>query len=81
MTKLTTFDEVIRVKDIIVPVGIEIKSDLEQAVASVQPPRSEAEMATLDAAVEADVSKVEVLTEKKDAAVEGADSADKKEAK
>jgi hypothetical protein len=78
-TKLVTFDDVIRVKDIVVPEGIEIKSDLEQAVASVQPPRSEAEMAALDAAVDADVSKVEVLTEKKEeAGAEGAEDADAK---
>jgi large subunit ribosomal protein L25 len=78
-TKLVTFDDVIRVKDIVVPEGIEVKSDLEQAVASVQPPRSEEEMAALDAAVDADVSKVEVLTEKKDEpAAEGAEAADAK---
>lgn len=81
VAKLATFDDVIRVKDLVVPAGIEIKSDLEQAVASVQPPRSEEEMAALDSAVDADVSKVEVLTEKKeDPAAEGAD-AEKKDAK
>ena len=85
VSSLFTFDDIIRVKDINVPAGIEIKTDLEQAVASVQPPRSEEEMAALDAAVDADVSKVEVLTEKKEEApAEGADAAstdDKKEAK
>jgi large subunit ribosomal protein L25 len=83
VTKLATFDDVIRVKDIAIPDGIEIKSDLEQAVASVQPPRSEEEMAALDSAVDADVSKVEVLTEKKEeASADGAEaSPDKKEAK
>lgn len=80
VTKLTTFDDVIRVKDIVIPEGIEIKSNPEQAIASVQPPLSEAELAALDAAVDADVSKVEVLTEKKEEApAEGADAAaDKK---
>lgn len=66
VTSLTTFDHVIRVSDVLVPEGIEVLSDLDQAVASVQPPRSEAELAALDAAVEADVSQVEVLTEKKE---------------
>lgn len=81
VTKLATFDDVVRVKDVVVPEGIEVKSDLEQAVASVQPPLSEAELAALDAAVDADVSKVEVLTEKKEEApAEGAEAgADKKE--
>lgn len=83
VTKLATFDDVIRVKDIVIPAGIEVKSDLEQAVASVQPPRSEEELAALNAAVDADVSKVEVLTEKKEEApAEGAEAApEKKEAK
>jgi large subunit ribosomal protein L25 len=67
VTRLATFDDVIRVSDVVVPEGIEVRSDIDQAVASVQPPRSEAEMAALDAAVEADVSQVEVLSEKKDA--------------
>ncbi len=68
VSRLATFEDVIRVKDIIVPAGIEIKSSPEQAVASVQPPLSEAEIAALDSAVDADVSKVEVLTEKKEEA-------------
>lgn len=72
---LVTFDDVIRVKDIVMPEGIAVQTDLEQAVASVQPPRSEEEMAALDAAVDADVSKVEVLTEKKDEPAEGAAAA------
>ncbi|MFZ2681508.1 MAG: 50S ribosomal protein L25 [Patescibacteria group bacterium] len=71
VSKLATFEDIIRVKDLVIPEGIEIKSDLEQAVASVQPPRSEEEMAALDSAVDADVSKVEVLTEKKEEAAEG----------
>lgn len=78
---LATFDDVIRVRDIVIPAGIEVKTDPEVAVASVQPPRSEAEMAALDAAVEVDVSKIEVLTEKKEgegeAAAEGATEAKK----
>jgi hypothetical protein len=85
VTKLVTFDDVIRVKDITIPAGIEVKSSLEQAVASVQPPLSEAELAALDSAVDADVSKVEVLTEKKEEApaegAEAAPAADKKDSK
>ncbi len=62
---LKTFDDVIRVSDITIPAGIEVKTSMDAAVASVQPPRSEAEIAALDAAVEGDVSKVEVTSEKK----------------
>ena len=84
VSTLATFDNVVRVKDISIPEGIEVKTDAQQAVASVQPPRSEEELAALDAAVEADVSKVEVTSEKKeepaaDAAAEG-EKTDKKEA-
>lgn len=73
VSKLATFDDIIRVSDLVIPAGIAVKADPETAVASVQPPRSEEEMAALDAAVEVDVSKVEVTTEKKDE--EGADGA------
>lgn len=66
ISALATFDDVIRVSDITIPDGIEVKTPIDAAVASVQPPRSEAEIAALDAAVEADVSKVEVTTEKKE---------------
>lgn len=66
ISSLNTFEDVIRVSDIKVPGGIEVKTESETAVASVQPPRSEAEMAALDSAVDADVSKVEITSEKKE---------------
>lgn len=66
IASLKTFDDVIRVANVTIPQGIEVKTDVESAVASVQPPRSEAEMAALDAAVDTDVSKVEISTEKKE---------------
>lgn len=68
ISKLATFDDVVRVSDIVVPEGIEVMTDMEMPIASVQAPRSEEEMAALDSAVELDVSKVEVTTEKKEAA-------------
>ena len=79
ISSLNTFDDIIRVSDVKVPEGIEVKTHLDQAVASVQPPRSEEEMAALDSAVDADVSKVEVLTEKKEEpAAEGEAPAEEK---
>lgn len=75
VAKLATFDDVIRVSDIVVPVGIEVMTDGEVAVASVQPPRSEEELAALNEAVEVDVSKVEVTSEKKDEEVPAAEVA------
>ncbi|NBS67547.1 50S ribosomal protein L25 [bacterium] len=71
IAKLATFYDVVRVSDIVVPEGIEVKNDAETAIASVQAPRSEEELAALNEAVDFDVSKVEVLTEKKDEESEG----------
>lgn len=82
ISSLKTFDNVIRVSDIAIPADIEVKTSLDSAVASVQPPRSEAEMEALNAAVDGDVSKIEVLTEKKDEeGAAAADGAKKPEAK
>lgn len=67
ISSLATFDDVIRVSDLQVPEGVTILSDVEQAVACVEPPRSEEEMKALDEAVEMDVSAVEVAKEKKEA--------------
>ena len=62
VSALKTFDDVIRVSDIVIPEGIEVMTDSENAVASVQAPRSEEELASLNEAVEVDISKV-VTTE------------------
>jgi len=72
---LSTFDAVIRVSDIVVPEGITIVTNGDMAIASVQQPRSEAEMAALNDAVDTDVSKVEVLKEKKETPEEAAAAA------
>jgi large subunit ribosomal protein L25 len=68
ISKLATFDDVLHVSDLSIPAGIEVLADAETVVAIVQPPRDEAEMAELDAPVNADVSKVEVAKEKKEVA-------------
>ncbi|MBI4591985.1 50S ribosomal protein L25 [Candidatus Uhrbacteria bacterium] len=62
---LATFDDSIRVSGLTVPEGVEILEDAELSIASVEPPRSDAEMEALNAAVEEDVSAVEVAKEKK----------------
>ncbi len=80
VSALKTFDDVIRVSDIVVSKDMEILTPGDTPIVSVQPPRSEEEMAALDAAVDGDVSKVEVTTEVKKE--EGAaDDKGKKEAK
>lgn len=81
VSKLATFEDVIRVSDIAAPAGVEITTDGEVAIASVQPPRSEEELASLNEVVDADVSKVEVLKEKKLTPEEEAEAAKKSEKK
>jgi len=71
---LETFDDVLRVSDLKMPEGIELITDAEKAIASVQPPRSEEEMEALDEAVDGDVSNVEVTSEKKDEESEDGES-------
>lgn len=76
---LKSFDDMIRVKDIALPEGIELRDDNNLSVAAVKAPRSDAEMAALEGAVDVDVSKIEITTEKKEE--EGAADAAKKEDK
>jgi large subunit ribosomal protein L25 len=57
---LKTFDDVIRISDIVVPEGMTIEDDANTTLAAVQAPRSEAEMDELNKVVELDVTAVEV---------------------
>jgi large subunit ribosomal protein L25 len=58
---LKTFDDVIRVKDLVAPAGITIESDLEQTVANVAPPLSEEELKAMEeASAPVDLSAIEV---------------------
>ncbi|TAL49815.1 50S ribosomal protein L25 [Patescibacteria group bacterium] len=72
---LATFDDAIHVSDLKAPEGVQILEDLEVTIASVEPPRSDAEMDALNAAVEMDVSAVEVAKEKKEEEGEGEEGA------
>lgn len=56
---LATFDDHIKVGDLKVSSKVKVMIDEETVIAGVTPPRTEAEMADLEAKVEADVSKVE----------------------
>lgn len=80
---LKTFEDAIHVKDIVVPEGMEVLSDLDYTVATVEAPRSEAELAALNEAVEIDVTKIEVEKKGKEevAGEEGAEAAPAAEAK
>ncbi len=59
IAKIATFDDHIQIKDIVLPKGVEILGEPETVVALVDAPRTEAEMASLDEKVSADVNKVE----------------------
>ncbi|HPN55013.1 MAG TPA: 50S ribosomal protein L25 [Candidatus Moranbacteria bacterium] len=59
LSKLATFDDVIAVKDLKVSDKIEILVDGETIIASVQEPRSQEELESLEQKVEEDVTKVE----------------------
>ena len=66
ITKLATFDDAIHVSDLNIPEGIEVLTESDVVLATVQPPRDESELEALDAPVEANIDAVEVTTEKKD---------------
>jgi large subunit ribosomal protein L25 len=59
ISKLATFDDVIAVKDLQISDKIEILVDGETIIASVQEPRTQEELESLETKVEEDVSKVE----------------------
>lgn len=62
---LKSFEDMIRLEDLVLPEGVELRDDANLSVAAVKPPRSDAELAALEGAVDADVSKIEITTEKK----------------
>lgn len=59
LSRLVTFDDVIKISDLVVSGKVEILNDPETVIALVEPPRTEAELAQLDEKVEVDVTKVE----------------------
>lgn len=65
ISSLHTFDDGILVKDIKLPDNIEVLENFSASVASVVPPRSEAELESLSEKVEESVEKVAVETEEK----------------
>ncbi len=67
---LKTFDDAIKVKDIVVPEGMEVLTDAEFTVATIEAPRSEEELAALNEKVDVDVTQIEVEKKGKDEAAE-----------
>lgn len=61
LSVLKTFDDVIRVKDLVAPAGITIETDPEQTVANVAPPLSEEEIKAMEeVSAPVDLSAIEV---------------------
>ncbi len=67
LSVLVTFDDMIRVRDLVMPEGVEILADQAATIAVVNAPRSEADMAALNEAIQENVSAVAVEKEKKSA--------------
>lgn len=60
VSELVEFDQVIHVKDLVVPAKIEVLDDPDDVIISIQEPRSEEELAELEQEVVEDVEAVEV---------------------
>ncbi|MFH1207922.1 MAG: 50S ribosomal protein L25 [Patescibacteria group bacterium] len=74
---LNTFDDNIRIRDLVVPPGIMVKEKEDEVVVSVQPPRSEEELKSLEEKPEEKVDEVVVAgKEKKDEEAATADAAE-----
>lgn len=72
LSALATFEDAIRISDLKVEEGVTITDDAGLTIAVVSKPRTAAEMAKLDEAVEEDVSTVEGATEEAKEGEEGA---------
>jgi large subunit ribosomal protein L25 len=81
LAKLATFADSIAVKDLKISDKVEILMDQETIIASVQAPRTEEELSTLDTKVEEDVTKVEGVIKETPAGAEAAPAEEKKEKK
>ena len=76
ITKLATFDDVIRLEDITAPAGVTFMHAMDDVIALVEAPRSEEELKALDEEVVANVDAVEVAGAKQEDAAE-AEASDK----
>lgn len=81
ISNLKAFGDMIKVKDLTPPEGMEFLAGASEVLASVIEPISEAELAALDQKVEADVSAVKVVSEEKKKADEAAKAEEEKEKK
>ncbi|MDD2647079.1 MAG: 50S ribosomal protein L25 [Patescibacteria group bacterium] len=68
ISTLNTFEDAIRIKDLVVPAGIKIVGSLDEVVALVEAPRSEEELKSLEEKPEAKVEDVKTVKEETKAA-------------
>lgn len=59
LSSLKTFEDHIQIKDLKLPAGVEVMTEMDTTIALIEPPRTEAEMDALNEKVEGDVTKVE----------------------
>jgi len=80
ISALTDFETVIKISNLPIAEGVEVLRDAEDAVASVQPPRTEAELEELSEEVTEDVEGVEGVVSEEDGEGEGEGEAGETEA-
>ena len=73
ISKLVTFDDLIKVGDLAIPEGIEILADAEEIIAQVTAPRSEEELEEMETEAAADSEKAQIENIEDAAAKEQAD--------
>ena len=75
ITSLATFEDTLRVSDIKLPAGVELISEADEVIASIQEPRSEEELAALDEKIEdVDIEEAVAVDDKGKADEETADA-------
>ena len=82
VSTLKTFDDLIHIKDLNIPEGIQVLDDGEEIIAQVTPPRSEEELAELEAepTAAAEEEKMQIETMEAKAAAETASKESEEEA-
>ncbi len=75
ISTLKTFEDLVHISDIVIPEGIEVLDDPEEVVVQVTPPRSEEELAEMEAEAAADTEKTQIESMEAEAAAEKAEKA------
>jgi large subunit ribosomal protein L25 len=66
ISSLKTFEDLIHIKDLKIPAGIRVLDNPEEAIATITPPRTEEELAELEAKPEEKIEEVEVVEKKEE---------------